>query len=141
MPVQARRRNVTFIGSAVAALAALAVANPITAGSAHADPDSAKVNLVVTASCERFANDSVPIKVTVTTAVKPPEVKSKTLDTEDEEATFGALKFQNIPVAGTTAKVTVVCEDPDGKEKSYTVPKINIKRPGGDTIERGISVQ
>lgn len=140
MTVQARRRNVKFIGGAVAALVALAVVNPGTVGSAHADPDNPKVNLVVTASCERFANDSVPNKVTVTTAVTPPEKKSKTLDTENEEATFGALKFQNIPVAGTKAKVTVVCEDPDGQEESFTKQNVQIKRPAGDTITKKISV-
>ncbi|WP_371669849.1 hypothetical protein OG985_20735 [Streptomyces sp. NBC_00289] len=140
MPVQARRRNVKFIGSAVAALAALAVVNPVTVGSAHADPDSPKVNLVVTASCGRFANDSVPNKVTVTTATNPAEKKSKTIDADEESATFGALKFLNIPKAGTLAKVTVVCEDPDGADDSFTKQNVKIKRPAGDTLTQKISV-
>jgi hypothetical protein len=135
MPVQARRRRVKVIGSAVLTLAAVAAVNPMTAVSAQADVNSPRVNLVVTASCARFADDSVPTAVTVSTQTNP-ETKSKSVETDNESATFGALRFRNIPSAGTKATATVTCEDPDGTDQQYSSKAFTVKRPAGTIVQK-----
>ena len=135
MPVHARRRKIRVTGGAVLALAAVAAVNPLAIGSAHAEPANPRVNLVVTASCAQFADDSVPTRVSVTTVTNP-ETLQKTVDTDNESATFGALRFRNIPSgAGTKATATVTCEDIDGNEQAFS-KAITVKRPATGIQQR-----
>ncbi|MFF3940657.1 hypothetical protein [Streptomyces phaeofaciens] len=68
------------------------------------------------------------------TTVTNPQTLQRTVDTDNESAEFGALRFQDIPSgAGTKATVTVTCEDIDGKEQAYS-KDITVKRPGGKGV-------
>ncbi|MGW0705215.1 hypothetical protein ACWD4G_04455 [Streptomyces sp. NPDC002643] len=121
----------TTYGSLVA-VASLVVAAFAAATTAHANPDSSRVKVQGSASCERF-EDAVVDSVTITPRGKP--ARTDQLSGEDEFEEY-SLTFTKIPkgTKGLSANARVSCVDADGDTLTYG-KSFKIKRPADPTTE------
>ncbi|WP_409471892.1 hypothetical protein [Streptomyces sp. HC307] len=125
-----------LLGSAVA-VASLAVAVPMAAtDAAHANPDSGRVKVSGTASCERFEN-AAPSAVTITPRGKLAKVDQ--LAGEDAAEPF-SLTFTQVPKTGLSANAKVTCVDEDGDELPYG-KSFRITRPPGTTEIQNLTLK
>ncbi|MEV7613801.1 hypothetical protein [Streptomyces sp. NPDC089799] len=103
---------------------ALAVPAAVT-GTANANPNSARVKVSGTASCERF-EDATVTQVTITPEGK--QAKAVQLSSDDPKESY-SLAFTEVPSGkGLPSKAKVQCQDSDGDPLTYTV-KFNLTRP------------
>jgi hypothetical protein len=115
----------------VGAVASLALVVPAaTAGTAHANPNSGRVKVTGTASCERFEDSSVT-DVTITTKGK---VASDQLSGENVAESY-SITFTKVPAKkGLAANVKVTCIDSD--DEAHTFAKsITVTRPASPATE------
>ncbi|QOV47218.1 hypothetical protein [Streptomyces chromofuscus] len=129
-------RTKRLIGSAVA-VASLGVAVPLAAtGTAQADPNSGRVKVSGTVSCERF-EDASPDAVTITPKGKT--AKADQLPGEDVAESF-SLTFTQVPKKGLSANAKVTCVDDDGDKHTFG-KSFKITRPPGTTETQAFSLK
>ncbi|MGW3726343.1 hypothetical protein [Streptomyces sp. NPDC000851] len=125
-----------LLGSAVA-VTSLAIAVPMAAtDAAHADPNSGRVKVSGTASCERFEN-ATPTDVTITPRGKT--AKTDQLAGEDVAEPF-SLTFTQVPKRGLSASAKLTCVDEDG-EKFPISKSFTITRPPGNTETQNLTLK
>ncbi|MGW0704935.1 hypothetical protein ACWD4G_02985 [Streptomyces sp. NPDC002643] len=118
-------------GSALAVASLAFGASATAAGTAQADPDSSRVKLKGTVSCERFEDSNVD-SITVTTKGK---AKKDNLSGEDVSEAY-SLTFTGVTKStnGQSANAKIVCIDSDEEEHTYS-KTFTIKRPTSPNTE------
>ncbi|MFH8769084.1 hypothetical protein [Streptomyces sp. NPDC017958] len=117
------------LGSAMV-VASLAVVVPAAAtGTAHGNPNSTRVTVAGTASCERFEDSSA---TDVTIAAKG-KTASDQLSGENVSESY-SVTFTKVPQKGLQANVKVTCVDSDNDQHTFG-KSITIARPASPGTE------
>jgi len=127
----ARKRNI-YQGALVGACA-LALAIPVAAGTASANPANPAVVVRGTASCAAAGAGFVPIEVSIDAGAAGSQ--SVAVNAATPSARYLPMTFNPVTeVTGNSATITVLCENPATGDQASRPVNFTVKRPAGTSV-------